>query len=137
LILERVKTVATCSVALVIVALAACGGSASPSATKHDIGSPNAIALTPPATLSASERAAFRAGEVVVGQAGCLACHLIGHNGNNGPGPPLTHEGSRRSAAAIASVLRHPKAPMPSFTGLAHQYPEKLKELVEFISMLR
>lgn len=132
----RVKTVAGCSVVLVIVVLAACGGSASPS-TKPDIGSPNVIALRPPATLSARERAAFRAGEVVVGQAGCVACHLIGQNGNNGPGPPLTHEGARRSAAAIASVLRHPKAPMPSFTGLAHEYPEKFKELVVFISMLR
>ena len=130
----RVKTVAACSVVLVIVALAACGGSPSPSATKPDISSPNVIALRPPATLRARERAAFRAGEVVVGQAVCVACHLIGPNGNNGPGPPLTHEGSRRSAAAIALVLRHPKAPMPSF---AHQYPEEFKELVEFISMLR
>ena len=135
----RVKTVAAWSVVLVILALAlaACGGCARPSVTKPDIGSPNVIALRPPATLSDREKAAFRAGEVVVGQAGCVACRLIGHNGNNGPGPPLTHEGSRRSAAAIASVLRHPKAPMPSFTGLAHQYPEKFKELVEFISMLR
>jgi ubiquinol-cytochrome c reductase cytochrome b subunit/menaquinol-cytochrome c reductase cytochrome b/c subunit len=74
---------------------------------------------------------------VVAAQSGCLACHLIGGNGNNGPGPPLTREGLRRNAPAIASVLRHPKAPMPSFTGLAHEAPEKFKEFVDFISMLR
>ena len=34
------------------------------------------------------------AGEIVVGESGCLACHMIGDNGNNGPGPPLTHIGS-------------------------------------------
>ena len=28
-------------------------------------------------------------------QSGCLACHVIGDNGNNGPGPPLTHIGSK------------------------------------------
>jgi hypothetical protein len=38
---------------------------------------------------------------------------------------------------AIASLLRHPKAPMPSFSVLANQDPEKFKELVDFISMLR
>jgi menaquinol-cytochrome c reductase cytochrome b/c subunit len=118
--------------------LTACGGShASRSATKPDIGSPNVIALTPPAKLSARDRATFRAGEVVAAQTGCLACHVIARQGNNGPGPPLTHEGSRRSTVAIASVLRHPKAPMPSFTGLAHQSPMKFKQLVDFISMLR
>jgi ubiquinol-cytochrome c reductase cytochrome b subunit/menaquinol-cytochrome c reductase cytochrome b/c subunit len=135
-----VKPVRACSVALMVasVALTACGGtSESPSATKPNIGSPNSIAVTPPATLSASERATFRAGEVVAAQSGCLACHLIGRNGNDGPGPPLTHEGSRRSATAIASVLRHPKSPMPSFAELAHQSPGKFKELVDFISMLR
>ena len=30
----------------------------------------------------------------MVGQSGCLACHVIGDNGNNGPGPALTHIGS-------------------------------------------
>jgi cytochrome c2 len=39
----------------------------------------------------------------VVAQAGCLACHKIGENGNDGPGPPLTTSPracpSRRSPA--------------------------------------
>ena len=30
---------------------------------------------------------AYKAGELVVGESGCLACHKIGDNGNNGPGP--------------------------------------------------
>jgi hypothetical protein len=57
LILASVKTISACSVAPLVasVALTARGGGASPSATKPNIGSPNIIALTPPATLSASE----------------------------------------------------------------------------------
>ena len=43
------------------------------------------------------------AGELVVGQSGCLACHVIGDNGNNGPGPDLTHIG--KTAARRADRL--------------------------------
>ena len=50
-------------------------------------GSPNSVDLAPPASLTAAQKASFRAGEDVVGQSGCLACHVIGDNGNNGPGP--------------------------------------------------
>jgi menaquinol-cytochrome c reductase cytochrome b/c subunit len=115
----------------------ACGSTTTRPPTKTDVSSPNTIMLAPPAGLSARERATFRAGEILVGQAGCLACHVIGGDGNNGPGPPLTHEGSRRREAAIASALTHPKAPMPSFMGFEQQYPEKFRQLVNFISMLR
>ena len=83
------------------------------------------------------QAATFRAGELVVGQSGCLACHAIGDNGNNGPGPPLTHIGSKLPAAAIASTLRNPTAPMPSFKSLAQQSPEKFQNLVNFLSMLQ
>ncbi len=62
-------------------------------------GSPNnAPNLPPPAGLTAAQRATFLAGEVVVGESGCEGCHLIGGNGNNGPGPPLTHIGSIAAA---------------------------------------
>ena len=71
-------------------------------------GSPNSVDLAPPASLTASQKATFRAGEEVVGQSGCLACHVIGDNGNNGPGPPLTHIGSILRPQAIASTLRNP-----------------------------
>ena len=100
-------------------------------------GSPNTVELKPPSSLTAQEAATFRAGEAVVGQSGCLACHVIGDNGNNGPGPVLTHIGSTLPAAAIASTLRNPTAPMPSFEGLAEQSPEKFQNLVSFLSMLQ
>src|SRR5947209_9365452 len=46
-------------------------------------GSPNTVEMKPPTSLTASEKATFVAGEQVVGQSGCLACHVIGDNGNN------------------------------------------------------
>ena len=70
----------------------------------------------------------------MVGQSGCLACHKIGDNGNDGPGPDLTHIGSILLPGAIASTLRNPTAPMPSFKSLAVQYPEKFQNLVGFLS---
>jgi menaquinol-cytochrome c reductase cytochrome b/c subunit len=100
-------------------------------------GSPNSVDLKPPSSLSASEAVTYRAGELVVGQSGCLACHVIGSNGNNGPGPPLTHIGSKLPAAGIASTLRNPTAPMPSFKSLAEQYPQKFNNLVGFLSLLQ
>ncbi len=100
-------------------------------------GSPNEVNLKPPSTLTAAQASVYRAGELVVGQSGCLACHVIGDNGNNGPGPPLTHIGSYRRPNAIASTLRNPTAPMPSFAGLAKQYPKKFQDLVSFLGMLQ
>src|ERR1700755_3624856 len=100
-------------------------------------GSPNSVDLAPPASLSAAQKASFRAGEDVVGESGCLAAHGIGDNGNNGPGPPLTHIGSIRRPQAIASTLRNPTAPMPSFSDLAKNNPEKFQNLVSFLSMLQ
>ena len=102
-----------------------------------DTGSPNSVDLKPPASLSAQEKATFVAGELVVGQSGCLACHIIGSNGNNGPGPPLTKIGATLPPQAIASVLINPTAPMPSFRALAQQDPRKFKNLVAFLSMLQ
>jgi menaquinol-cytochrome c reductase cytochrome b/c subunit len=100
-------------------------------------GSPNSVDLAPPASLSKTQASVYRAGEEVVGQSGCLACHVIGENGNNGPGPALTHVGSILRPDAIASTLRNPTAPMPSFAGLAKQYPQKFQNLVNFLSMLQ
>jgi ubiquinol-cytochrome c reductase cytochrome b subunit/menaquinol-cytochrome c reductase cytochrome b/c subunit len=100
-------------------------------------GSPNSVNLPPPATLSAAEVPIFRAGELVVGQSGCLACHQIGDNGNNGPGPVLTQIGLILRPQAIASTLRNPTSPMPSFESLAKQYPQKFNDLVNFLSYLQ
>jgi menaquinol-cytochrome c reductase cytochrome b/c subunit len=99
-----------------------------------DTGSPNSVDMSPPSSLTASQAHVFKAGELVVGQSGCLACHQIGSNGNNGPGPVLTHIGSLLPAQAIASTLRNPTPPMPSFRNLpAH----KFQQIVGFLSQLQ
>jgi menaquinol-cytochrome c reductase cytochrome b/c subunit len=100
-------------------------------------GSPNSVDLKAPSTLSQAQVQTFDAGKLVVAQAGCLACHVIGDNGNNGPGPPLTHIGSKLRPQAIASTLRNPTAPMPSFKGLAQSSPQKFNDVVNFLSMLQ
>jgi menaquinol-cytochrome c reductase cytochrome b/c subunit len=81
--------------------------------------------------------AEYEAGKKVVAQSGCLACHKIGDNGNDGPGPNLTTIGKILLPGAIASTLRNPTAPMPSFKSLATQYPTKFKNLVGFLSLLQ
>ena len=102
--------------------------------TGANTGSPNSVDMKPPASLTAAQAAVFRRGELVVGQSGCLACHVIGANGNSGPGPNLTHIGSLLPAAAIASTLINPTAPMPSFKNLP---PQKFQNLVGFLSELQ
>jgi ubiquinol-cytochrome c reductase cytochrome b subunit/menaquinol-cytochrome c reductase cytochrome b/c subunit len=102
--------------------------------TGANTGSPNSVDLKPPANFTAQQKAVFSAGELVVGQSGCLACHVIGSNGNNGPGPNLTHVASRLPTQAIASTLINPTAPMPSFKNLP---PQKFNSLVGFLSELQ
>ena len=102
--------------------------------TGANTGSPNSVDLKPPASFTTAQKAVFNAGKLVVGQSGCLACHTIGSNGNNGPGPPLTHTGATLQPAAIASTLRNPTAPMPSFRTLP---PAKFNALVGFLSELQ
>jgi menaquinol-cytochrome c reductase cytochrome b/c subunit len=102
--------------------------------TGANTGSPNSVDMKPPSSLTASQKSTFVAGELVVGQSGCLACHVIGSNGNNGPGPNLTHIGSLLPMGAIASTLRNPTAPMPSFRNLP---PQKFQNLVGFLSELQ
>jgi menaquinol-cytochrome c reductase cytochrome b/c subunit len=100
-------------------------------------GSPNEVSLKPPAGATAAQIRTFHAGELVVGESGCEACHQIGANGNNGPGPILTKIGSILRPNAIASTLRNPTAPMPSFAGLAKTSPKKFNDLVSFLGMLQ
>src|SRR5579884_3539394 len=102
--------------------------------TGANTGSPNSVDLKPPSNLTASQKQVFEAGAAVVGQSGCLACHQLGSNGNNGPGPILTHIGSLLEPAAIASTLRNPTPPMPSFAKLPQQ---KFNALVGFLSELQ
>ncbi len=76
----------------------------------------------------------YEAGKLVTAQSGCLACHKIGHNGNDGPGPQLTDIGDKLPKAAILRTLDNPTAPMPSFKGLPE---EKKTALVEFLAQLK
>ncbi len=97
-------------------------------------GSPNSVDLTAPSTLTPAQKMVFTEGEDVVGESGCLACHVIGSNGNNGPGPALTHIADTVPSAQIASTLRNPTPPMPSFKNLP---PQKFNDLVSFLSELQ
>jgi quinol-cytochrome oxidoreductase complex cytochrome b subunit len=75
----------------------------------------------------------FEAGKQVAAQSGCLACHKIGENGNDGPGPELTEIGARLPREAIARSLRNPPQGMPNFSGLP---PEKFDDLTLFLASL-
>ena len=97
-------------------------------------GSPTAIETPTPSRVRAAGGALlreFEAGKQVVAQSGCLACHKLGDNGNDGPGPNLTHIGSKLYSQGIARTLVNPTAPMPSFKNLP---PEKFKDVVTFLS---
>jgi len=89
-------------------------------------GSPNQI------DMEVAEK--YEAGKLVVAQSGCLACHKIGHNGNDGPGPDLTDIGEKLPKAAILRTLENPTAPMPSFAGMPE---EKKTAMVDFLAQLR
>jgi quinol-cytochrome oxidoreductase complex cytochrome b subunit len=76
----------------------------------------------------------YERGKQVAAQSGCLACHKFKDNGNSGPGPDLTHIGSKLPREAIARTLVNPTAPMPSFKGLSK---DKFQELVDFLASLQ
>src|SRR4051812_5371069 len=103
-------------------------------------GSPTAIDMATPASVKAEGAAVvrkFEAGKQVVAQSGCLACHKIGENGNDGPGPPLTEIGERLPRQAIARTLVNPTAPMPSFAALQQRSPDKFNAMVAFLGQLK
>ena len=100
-------------------------------------GPPTQIDLKTPARIKAlgpQFLAEYEKGKQVVAQSGCLACHKLGENGNDGPGPPLTKVGSRVPPQAIARTLINPTAPMPSFKNLP---PDKFNALVNFLGQLK
>jgi menaquinol-cytochrome c reductase cytochrome b/c subunit len=100
-------------------------------------GSPTAIETATPKIVKetgGATLAEFEAGKQVVAQSGCLACHKLGDNGNDGPGPQLTHIGSKLPSQGIARTLVNPTAPMPSFKNLP---PAKFKAVVAFLSQLK
>jgi menaquinol-cytochrome c reductase cytochrome b/c subunit len=72
-------------------------------------------------------------GKEVAAQSGCLACHKLGDNGNNGPGPELTHIGARLPRNAIARSLQIGPGIMPSYQSLP---PQKFDALTQFLASL-
>jgi quinol---cytochrome c reductase cytochrome c subunit, bacillus type len=75
----------------------------------------------------------FEGGKEVAAQSGCLACHKIGENGNDGPGPELTEIGDKLPRSAIARSLEVGPGIMPSYSNLP---PEKQNELTAFLASL-
>jgi len=101
------------------------------------VGTPDALEISTPQSVVQNGPAAvarWNEGRLVIAQSGCEACHTIGDNGNSGPGPNLTHIGSRIPRLGIARTLVNPTAPMPSFKNLP---PQKFKAAVEFLSQLK
>jgi menaquinol-cytochrome c reductase cytochrome b/c subunit len=98
-------------------------------------GSPTAIELaTPKPVLQAGGQtlAQYEAGKAVIAARGCEGCHKIGDNGNDGPGPQLTHIGSRLPRQGIARTLVNPTAPMPSYKNLP---PKQFEAIVNFLAL--
>jgi mono/diheme cytochrome c family protein len=75
----------------------------------------------------------YEPGKLVAAQSGCLACHKIGHNGNDGPGPELSDVATKLPKAAILRTLENPTAPMPSYKNMDEK---KKTALVDFLSQL-
>ena len=72
-------------------------------------------------------------GKEVAAQSGCLACHKIGENGNDGPGPELTQIGARLPRNAIARSLEvgpEHHALLPDLP------PQKFSDLTQFLASL-
>jgi ubiquinol-cytochrome c reductase cytochrome b subunit/menaquinol-cytochrome c reductase cytochrome b/c subunit len=99
------------------------------SPTEDTIAAPVAVKIAGPAALSQ-----FYAGRAAVADAGCEACHTIGVDGNPGPGPNLTHVGSRIPLKGIERTLVNPTAPMPSYKYLP---PQEFTNIATFISDLK
>jgi ubiquinol-cytochrome c reductase cytochrome b subunit/menaquinol-cytochrome c reductase cytochrome b/c subunit len=100
-------------------------------------GSPTVIEMPTPIAIrqaGGTTLKEFEAGRAVVAQSGCLGCHKIGDNGNSGPGPELTHIGSRVYRQGIARTLVKPTAPMPSFKNLP---AKKFSAATFFLSQLK
>ena len=103
-------------------------------------GPPAGIDIPVPANVTqqgAKAVATYKAGQQVVAQSGCGACHKFGENGNDGPGPELSEIGARLPGQAISRTLINPPSPMPSFKGLQQSNPQQFDEMVLFLSELK
>ena len=90
-------------------------------------GSPNEIDL--------EVAAEYEPGKLVVAQSGCLACHKIGENGNDGPGPELTDIGEQAAAGRDPAHAREPDRADAVLRGAADG--EEATQLVAFLAQLK
>ena len=77
-------------------------------------------------------------GKLVAAQSGCLACHKIGENGNDGPGPQLTDVGDALPQAgdrADAASTRRRRCRRSRAS--RRTQPEKFQALVGFLGQLK
>ena len=103
-------------------------------------GPPTENTIKAPALVVAQGKASvkkFYLGRTVVSQSGCEACHKIGDNGNDGPGPELTNIGNRLPAGAIARTLVNPTEPMPSYGGKGGLPAKQFDAVVAFLADLK
>jgi menaquinol-cytochrome c reductase cytochrome b/c subunit len=107
---RRPIAMATLLFVIVAMALLTYRGANSGAPTEDTIAAPVAVKSAGPAALSE-----FYVGRAAIADDGCEACHTIGSDGNPGPGPNLTHVGSRIPFQGIERTLVNPTAPMPSF----------------------
>ena len=105
-------------------------------------GPPTENTIPPPSAVAAQGKQAlaeFYLGRSVVASSGCEACHKIGDNGNDGPGPELTQIGARLPPQALARTLVNPTQPMPSYgtSGSDPLKPKQFSAVVAFLSDLK
>ncbi len=103
-------------------------------------GPPSELVIKPSATVIAEGKAAlqqFYFGRAIVAQSGCEACHKIGDDGNDGPGPELTTIGARVPPEGIARTLVNPTEPMPSYGGSGGLPAKQFSAVVAFLSDLK
>jgi quinol---cytochrome c reductase cytochrome c subunit, bacillus type len=87
----------------------------------------------PPTEISMTVPKRYEEGKLIVAQSGCLACHKLGENGNNGPGPDLTHIGQRIPRSAVIRSVEIGPGIMPSYRDLGQQ---KIDAVADFLSYL-
>jgi menaquinol-cytochrome c reductase cytochrome b/c subunit len=75
----------------------------------------------------------YEPGKELVAQSGCLACHKLGENGNNGPGVELTNIGARIPRAAIIRSIQVGPGGMPEFRDFT---PQQLDQIGDFLASL-
>jgi len=68
----------------------------------------------------------YEPGKQVVASQGCLACHKLGENGNDGPGPELTEIGRQIPRAAIERSLEVGPGIMPAYGDLSRRQTDDL-----------